>query len=45
MNLATLIVAIEVKRREMYDAAEVDRLRGSQELDELINEYYRIKAA
>lgn len=45
MNLATLIVAIEVKRREMYDARPEDRLRVSQELDLLINEYYRIKAA
>ena len=43
--LAKLIVSIEVKRREMYDAEPGDRLRVSQELDVLLNEYYRIKAA
>jgi len=45
MDLATLIVHIEEKRREMYAAELEDRLRVSQELDVLINEYYRIKAA
>ena len=41
--LAKLIVRIEEKRREMYDAAPEDRLRVSQELDVLINEYYRLQ--
>ena len=39
MNLARIIIAIEEKRRELYDAAPVDRLKVSQELDQILNQY------
>jgi hypothetical protein len=43
MNLATLIVCMEEKRRGLYDAELENRIKISQELDVLINEYYRLQ--
>jgi hypothetical protein len=42
MSLGRLIVAIERKRRRMYQASGDARLRISQELDLLIVEYMRM---
>lgn len=39
---ARLTIRIEELRRELNNATEKDRLKISQEMDELINEYYRV---